>query len=59
MVITNLKDLIDLLTEIYNEEGDMKTVVMRSGKSYPEIELNVVGDTVYIEAYLKDEEYER
>jgi hypothetical protein len=56
MVIKDLKTLIDELTEIYEAEGNMETIVMRAGRMFPEIELNVEGDTVYIEAYTEDEE---
>lgn len=55
MVITELKQLIDELTEIYKTEGNMKTVVIRAGKIFPEIEIVIGEDTVYIEAYEENE----
>lgn len=56
MVIKDLRTLIDELMAIYETNGNMKTVVMRAGKIFPEIELNVEEKTVYIEAYTEDEE---
>lgn len=55
MVITELKQLIDELTEIYEAEGNKKTVVIRAGKIFPEIEITIGRDTVYIEAYTENE----
>lgn len=56
MIIKDLKSLIKELTEIYETEGNVKINVMRNGTTYPEIELNVSGDTLYIEAYKESEE---
>ena len=56
MVIKDLKTLIDELMAIYETNGNMETIVMRAGSMFPEIELNVEGNTVYIEAYTEDEE---
>ena len=56
MVIKDLKTLIDELMAIYETEGNMETIVMRAGRMFPEIELNVEENTVYIEAYTEDEE---
>ena len=52
--ITDLKTLIEILSDIYKYEGNLKTVIMRRGEQFPEIELNVDNfdnGTLYIEAY--------
>ena len=51
----DLQTLIQELTIIYQNYGNLKTEVMRNGDHYPEIELYNDGETVYIEAYQEGE----
>lgn len=59
-----LSSLIALLTEIYNQEGDMNVAITRNGNVYRKIDCYVDNDClanykpfIWLEAYKSDEEF--
>jgi uncharacterized protein YacL len=46
-----LNDLITMLTEIYNQNGNMNVEIMREGEHFQEVGTYTDDNTLYIEAY--------
>ena len=51
-----LEKLIQELTDIYNEKGNLLVEIMREGDNFPEIETYVSGEILYLEAYEEGED---
>lgn len=49
-----LENLIKVLTDIYNSNGNIDVEIMRDGTHYPEIEIYADGK-LYLEAYKEAE----
>lgn len=53
--ITTLSKLVDMLTTIYDTEGDLDVHFVRNGNLYPNFEIYCDGYDIYIELYKRGE----